>query len=265
MNANEFSKFLDDVYTYDKEIIKTSKVNLDPEFEEIIKTHFRLSPKKVLLFYHIIDKLGYNKPAQVVNGMQSMKIKSCKFYRGAIKLDYLLQGLLAPDYHKGVGIYGSGLYANRGKKIAKFYGKGDEGAVCSFKLSRDTRILTQKHKKELRDKIRVRYFNATPKSKMQHNKELDIFFDYLSKTSEDKRRFWLNLCIIDFNQVAAILGYEAVESNKSPKDIIILNRGKMIVKDKTIKGLLKTSKCYKYSEAGGIYLANNKAENEKTL
>tara|TARA_B110000503_G_scaffold22880_1_gene35600 strand:+ start:1525 stop:5118 length:3594 start_codon:yes stop_codon:yes gene_type:complete len=174
----------------------------------------------------VMEKAGYNAKPKLVSAEEFDSIEGGTLYRGIDAEGAVDQYKNSPKHFAGKGKFGNGTYSTDKKETAVFYGTSDESNVLEMKLSADANVQKFDSRKdymawvdETMDKFREDYLNSGVSN--------DEYYDYIRQMDN----------IVDWTNVAVMLGIDAIEFPHGIADAerytIILNRGKVIINDKS--------------------------------
>ena len=231
-----------------------------------------VKPLDFRMFCYLIDLVGFNERPQVVSNFNFARLGTKKLYRGSRSVDHLANLLVDFDYHKGDGNPGPGIYAaNNFDYAARFYASGGN-PVLTFKLSPDTKVIERNHLSNIQACIahdifvRTSGYTYTTEEKLnlseiaKQNYRSLVDFGRQHKDDPGFRKFHYSVFAEPdaINNIAVVLGYDAVLAGQFRDNYIILNRGKICVSQKEFSRITKASRLYK----GGVIDFDKKSEDE---
>lgn len=179
-----------------------------------------------------LKKAGYNEKPKTVSAEEFNSIEGETIYRAVSEERFIDQYLNSSDHFAGTGVFGNGTYSTSKKESAEAYAGSTDGdadvlnaRLLEMKLSPDAKVLSFNSKRDLRkwaDENASKFKEAYKKSGASRE-EVDAFEWKINNASD-----WTNL--------AVMAGFDAI---RFPPDAItehftiILNRGKVIVNDKS--------------------------------
>lgn len=174
----------------------------------------------------VMEMAGYNAKPKLVSAEEFDSIEGEPLYRGITAEGAVDQYKNSPKHFAGQGKFGNGTYSSDDKATALSYGGGNESNVLEMKLSPDANVQKFDSRKEYMDwvddtiaKFREDYLNSEPSN--------DEYYDFIRQMDN----------IVDYTNIAVMLGIDAIEFPHGVADAerytIILNRGKVIVNDKS--------------------------------
>lgn len=246
-------------------------------------TTFNDGDKRYRLFCYVTDLMDKNGLPLV---LPDRKYKHCigqKLYRGVYDVNFNASTLADFDYHKGDGIGCLGIYATDDEKKALYFSqryyfynknKPNKHDVVTFKLNRDSKIIDYDSLieicNELRDfadkkrlTLKELYSQKKFTKKCANNKPLDEAFEskqrlkyFLREIYKTNKKLY-EAITSSKSTMAILLGFDAIEMNEED-NVVILNRGKIIVSESEYKRITDASKNYK----GGVIDFDEKQESE---
>lgn len=255
---------LEQIYAYYKDIETVQPIE---EYRKRLKWPLRYTNMITYRFFsYLIDAFGYNALPTVLSHKDFLSVPTRMLYRGSPDINNHANLLVDYDYHKGCGVQGSGLYATDGYWHANQYADENKKCVMAFKLRPDTSII---------DNTRMRKLEYAMLSDYKKNSGYEVddedlrnevnetatanyktFVDFCRAHRDDKgfdKFMCENFNSFDAN-IALFLGYDAYISG----NLIILNRGKIIVSAGEFKRITDESKNYK----DGVIDFDKKQDNE---
>jgi hypothetical protein len=174
----------------------------------------------------VMEMAGYNSKPRVVSTEEFDSIEGKTLYRGVNDEKFIDQYKNSPKHFAGQGNFGNGTYSTDSKATSTRYGGSSENNILEFKLSSDANIQRFNSRRELFDwteetlaGIREKYSNSGVSN--------DEYYEFIRQM--DNTADWTNL--------AVMLGIDAIEfppsSALEERYTIILNRGKVIINDKS--------------------------------
>lgn len=223
-------------------------------------THYMCT--KYDLFGEFMFKLyGYNSKPQIVPDQQYISTQEPTLYRGK-NADFLANILCDDSYHLCSLYHGTGIYSTKDEQVAKIYeNRSHNGTTLNFKI--DGKIADRKLIKQVSEiwggyatKYDIQDIKAEFPEIAKKCEEIFKFLNTLPTTNrpEDVHRYqmksWFTEEFFTANPayIAAYLGFDAVSINNydGEEEIIVLNRGKMVVSLSEYNRICAASKRYKH-------------------
>ena len=217
----------------------------------------RFASRDFKTFNYMIDLFGYNAFPSVKKDFEYTWLETPTYYRGVEDPKHNAQTLADFDYHRGIGVRGCGLYASKElQETYRIYANDDPHSVLEFKLDDNTRIvscfklsdiISSLNETDDFDKIDVPKGNC------------EAIYQFIKELDPEERQYFTAMLDVDPSKLAILLGYDAVKIDfRNCNHIIVLNRGKMVVRESEYKRITDSSKIYK----NGFVDFENKSEED---
>ena len=195
------------------------------------------------IFDFVIDLFEYNRFPQVEKDEDYKNFASKEYYRGVKNIDHHGNILVDYNYHRGIGIFGNGIYSTPDLHKATLYTKRNPHNLLTFKFS--GKIAYPRDDTNYTDYIcgRIKKGNFKFQSHDEEEKidTLKKFYDSLSNTAE-KEDFKNVFFYRDPSIFKIFLGYDALYSQDN---LIVFNRKKMLISQSEYDRICEASTYYK--------------------